>query len=52
MSEATAFAEGWPGPGWTATLTNPHGVLAELEKGKPPEFSPTPGQGKGGRETA
>ena len=49
MSEAVGFAEGWLGPGWTATLTNPEGVQVELEKGKPPEFPPTPIKGQGGR---
>ena len=49
MSEAVGFAEGWLGPGWTAMLTNPEGVQVELEKGKPPRFPPTPGEGQGGR---
>jgi hypothetical protein len=52
MSEAVAFAEGWLGPGWTATITNPDGVQVELVKGKRPEFPARPGKGKGGGATA
>jgi hypothetical protein len=48
MADAVAFAEGWLQPGWTATITNPQGVQVELEKGKPPEFPPTPGKSKVG----
>jgi hypothetical protein len=46
IADAIAFAEDWLEPGWTATITNPAGVQVKLEKGKPPEFPPTPDKGK------
>ena len=49
MADAVSFAESWLQPGWTAMITNPDGVQVELEKGKVPEFPPTPGKNKGRR---
>jgi hypothetical protein len=48
MAEAVEFAEGWLGPGWTATLTNPRGEQVELVKGKRPVFRAGPGKVDGG----